>query len=772
MAALIGVTLMYCAYRNGMFFDSSYYRFAIVLCLLGAVVEAVLLVRLLRSDVHTGLNWPVERTSWAMLLVAVLYLLHLWWTEPVSVMGTLEHMIRFAGYGAYALLLSLLLKVKEGVVAVQIGLYATAAYLIVSGIAGWFGWLSFPQFVMVSSDPQLTAVGARLGGFFQYPNMYGAAIAALLLWLILLLTEARRIAVFLPAALLAAPCLLVLLLTESRGAWVSAAAGWLLALALLRGRDRVAWLLFSGVTGSVAPLLYRLTVHAGSEVSGQTPVSASSLLLIFLVVCGGLIALVVSYLAYKAYPIFQKFYGIVIGLLMSGFAALLLMPLVVQGRVGDGQYETATARQLFYTDAWRLAGEAPWWGRGGDAWRMQFHRIQQQPYVGSEVHNGYLDMLLNLGLAGTVVLCVLLLMWVLRVWKGGRVGLVPMAVLLMHAFIDFDMSYAFYWLLLITFVGAYGGLGGYRLQAGTSGERERLFERKWLSVRGLSAIGNSDRDEWRPHRSERQLSRNGQMHEKRAAGEEHSQTMAGDEQRSEGESQNQAKLSDEPRTSDPPRVPARRVSHKAPRGAMRPRRLTRAATAALALLLFAAAGLASLRLERAYMARAVAGAADTAAARTAALRATLQTNPYWTRIRLELAPHVPLSERAALLAAGLRYEPQSAPLNWELGKLFAEFGNVRPALTHMRQALQLDRFDKAKQSEAVELLAQLALDLRKQGREPEARLAAEGALSLYSAYAALVAEMDALPHLANGRRFEMVETAEAAAETCRMVLGK
>ncbi len=109
---------------------------------------------------------------------------------------------------------------------------------------------------------------------------------------------------------------------------------------------------------------------------------------------------------------------------------------------------TVDARGLMYRDAWKLAGEAPWLGQGGETWHCAYLAAQSRPYVGSQVHNGYLDFLLNLGIAGVAVLLLLLLA---AVWMTGRDAprlLPPLLVIVLHAAADFDWSYGLSWLLL------------------------------------------------------------------------------------------------------------------------------------------------------------------------------------------------------------------------------------------------------------------------------------------------------------------------------------
>ncbi|WHY18768.1 O-antigen ligase family protein [Paenibacillus sp. G2S3] len=132
-----------------------------------------------------------------------------------------------------------------------------------------------------------------------------------------------------------------------------------------------------------------------------------------------------------------------IGWTAAGTAVLLH----VRERI-TGPSSTVSARGLFYRDACRLAAEAPWLGRGGETWRSSYLAAQSRPYVGSQVHSGYLDILLNLGFIGLAAILLMLLAagWLLAK-KSPRL-LPPFLVIVLHSAVDFDWSYGLIWLLL------------------------------------------------------------------------------------------------------------------------------------------------------------------------------------------------------------------------------------------------------------------------------------------------------------------------------------
>ncbi|UVI31655.1 O-antigen ligase family protein [Paenibacillus spongiae] len=702
-ACWFAIVLIVSSYRYGMFFDVSFYRWEWLLAItalasmLLASIARLTRRKLPRRASHRGFPeepaaliqekeaastaprraaacWhAVPAAAYGPLAIALLYALSLAF-EPASVNGTIGQALRWSAYGAILWSLYFWLRPPSGRIWLAAAIQAAGAFVVWGALAGWMGWIAFPEIVMVTSDEQLSATGARLAGYFQYPNMLGAVAGAYTVWQWLLLVRERSWLAFAAAALQSVPAALVLLLTESRGAWMAAAIGWLAGLLLLGRRERTGWLLYSGWTLLAAGAGYRFLLKAGLHTSGASQgwgEMTGAAVLLAAVILSGLGMIGIRRLLSRGLGRRERL--IAWGVWSAGAAAaILLLVTAVQGRV-SGNFQTAGSRMLFYQDAFKLFLEAPLFGRGGDTWQVLFTQMQSQPYVGSEVHSGYLELLLDIGLVGAAVFAVVLGALLLRVFRHDRAGLIPLAVLLFHAAADFDMSFGFYWLL------AFGWIALYSLEgAGTAG--------------AAAAAGKT------PY-------------------------------------------------------------------AFRWRLAARATAAATAAVVFAAAAVTGWQLDRAAQHRASAVAAD-GDARAAALRAALEANPHWTRIRLELAPLAPPAERAGLLAAGLRSEPQSVPLLWALGTEAAERGDVSQAAAHMRLALRYDRFARVKQTDAVVAMTRLAQSKRAERLYGEARLAAQTALAFYDAYEALGRES----YQANGRRFEVTEEAAKAAKVSRRLL--
>ena len=392
-SAAAAAVLTEAAWRYGLFFDELFYPLASMLCLGGLAAVGRIGWRSMRNDRHARIETTAIRPAVpGLLLVALLYglaLLH----GPASVLGTLQQALRYCAYAAYMLLLYAGFGAKGRRAWLSAALQASGIVVAGSALAGWMGALSFPAMIMTTGDGRVSAVGARLGGFLQYPNFLGAAALAYLVWCLLLLVRTRTGWAFGLAACCATPYFLVGVLTESRGAWLAASVVWLAGVALMRGKERIAWLLYSGWTLLCGGAACRVVVGAGlngpgdGTGGGATVAESLLLLLLFAASAAGLFGFRWFVRRGEA-KLTAAWAGW--GASVAGLA--LFLPPATYGRLTDGSAGggTAGARELFYRDAWRLIREAPFLGRGGDAWRSLFAGVQSQPYVGNEVHGGYL----------------------------------------------------------------------------------------------------------------------------------------------------------------------------------------------------------------------------------------------------------------------------------------------------------------------------------------------------------------------------------------------
>ncbi|NMO97296.1 O-antigen ligase domain-containing protein, partial [Paenibacillus lemnae] len=246
--------------QTGLFFDSDLYAISAVwgggcLLILAVCIRDSRRMEMIRNHLCWSGSYPLMGLS---ILMIGIYSVHAC-TGPVSMEGTLQEWISWSLYGSAGLAAWLLGGEARGRQLVMCLWHAAGVLLCGSALLAVYGLLDLPHVVMRVADPAVSASGARLGGLLQYPNTFGAVMAAFLLERLFALPAAlRRRAGRLRAAaalLPLAPYTAALLLTESRGAWLAAALACAAGLAAER---RCAALLLAACAAPVASaaLLY------------------------------------------------------------------------------------------------------------------------------------------------------------------------------------------------------------------------------------------------------------------------------------------------------------------------------------------------------------------------------------------------------------------------------------------------------------------------------------------------------------------------------------
>ncbi|MBT2292472.1 O-antigen ligase family protein [Paenibacillus albidus] len=493
-AAVLAAGVGACLLRGLFFIDEAYPVLTgwFVLCAVLAVLRQKKPAYALEQPVHLRYSGGGRRLAKGALLTGpaillTLYVIHAL-REPLSAQGTLNEILRWGLYASFVWV-----AIHSGRHLLAAAWHIVGLTLCLSALLAVCGVLQLPFGVAYSGSPEVSAAGARLAGLLEYPNAFGAVMAVFLLERLFAVADyyasaepgsrgssestsgagsvasrseagsgqstytaegggsgrgtagaATPNAALLRLLLLLLPLFpytAALLLSESRGAWLAAVCAS--AAALAWKRRLLAPLLAAGAAPvAAAALLYRELAPARLAVE-----PLPGLLLLAGLWAGALLAGL--WLCRRGCGAAGK--GKVAALLLAaagwtaaGFAVFEQ----VRERI-TGPSSTVSARALLYRDAWRLAGEAPWLGQGGETWRSAYLAAQSRPYVGSQVHSGYLDLLLNLGAAGVAVAGLMLLAagWLLVLYAPRL--LPPFLVLVLHSAVDFDWSYGLFWLLLL-----------------------------------------------------------------------------------------------------------------------------------------------------------------------------------------------------------------------------------------------------------------------------------------------------------------------------------
>ncbi|ANE45137.1 hypothetical protein SY83_00915 [Paenibacillus swuensis] len=448
LALLIGLVCMLSAFRRGLFFDKDFYTLQWVLFGFAAVC--------LVYAITTRLLW-IRTSGWALLpfSMALFYTVSTF-MNPASVGGTIHEALRWTAYGCFLWLCVLYIQHRSHHRAVLNHILTASGLFILAGAwSGFYGLLDYPEIVQHASDERLSALGLRLSGYFQYANMFGAVMGAYLLYtmggIVSPSSGQARSTTYLRIWLQAIPLVpyaTAILLTESRGAWIAIGIGWMAGWICIAKAVKFNYALLSVLVLCAAGIAHFTIVS--SIQSGPTSFPGIYSLIVISIILSMIIPLIVR-LSMNRVVYLGSSAVIALGMLLFSF----IIPATTTERV-SGHYETANARAQFYNDAMTIISESPWAGSGGNSWGKLYTSYQSNPYVGSEVHSGYLDIWMDTGTVGGLLFIVMLLLFAVRVARRHSMLLAPLAVLFAHSAVDFDMSYGFFWILSFLWI-ALGG---------------------------------------------------------------------------------------------------------------------------------------------------------------------------------------------------------------------------------------------------------------------------------------------------------------------------
>ena len=458
-AVLLGVGL----WRQGLFYDKSMLSFALILIPTAIVL---LVFQFIRDRLCSFASLLPLLFPWA---AASVYGIHIW-LEPASVHGSWMQLIRWSTYGAWVIVLMFSIRrlQETGVVLWRAVMTGAGWFISLGSMMMLYGWIPYAGGVMESADAELSALGFRLAGWLQYPNVLGALAGAFALYAADRLARATSRSAWAAAGASVLLHVCVLGLTESRGAWI---AVMLVAAARLvtcgwSGVRAYGWTLWFGAWAALAAAA---TARGWLQGAGWVWVP--------------LLAAIAASLWLPQVLQRKRRAAWIAMLLAVVLCAAWLLPDQASSRISGGHYETVSARTLFYKDALWLWQEHPLLGSGGDAWRQQFASMQSEPYVGKEVHSSIGDLLLDIGLVGALPVGLLALYALLRTWRRDSGAGMAAAVLIGHSVVDFDYAYGLMVLITLSWL-----VFGWLPHQSTSSIRVNRFGRLGTAVLALMLL--------------------------------------------------------------------------------------------------------------------------------------------------------------------------------------------------------------------------------------------------------------------------------------------
>ncbi|MBA2877204.1 hypothetical protein HNR63_000231 [Anoxybacillus kamchatkensis] len=364
--------------------------------------------------------------------------------------GTIDQLIVWISCIAF-ITLFLFTKNKQEVITWISWTVIVATYVILVRI------ISFPDFIL-SVSQEVSGLGKRLSGFFQYPNAFASLLGSLLLFHLGYAVKEKKQTVSLLHRCAILPLWTLFLLTESRGAWVIFFLAWLVSFYVVPKHQH-----FMYTTLSIFSFIGGTIIYALMTINGDIHFSfLSACMLIFFILLiwmwekRGVNIKFPTVRSLHTFPssLFTIAILLIADLYFKGFIYRML-PVALQRRFSF-DIGTLTERVLYWQDAWKEWESFIWIGLGGKAWKILMYRVQSFPYLSGELHNGYLNLIVEIGMVGTLYVLFLVLYASQNLWKQRAIELVPFIFLILHAVIEFTFSFPV--LIMLTIMLAISGM--------------------------------------------------------------------------------------------------------------------------------------------------------------------------------------------------------------------------------------------------------------------------------------------------------------------------
>ncbi|MFB9274570.1 O-antigen ligase family protein [Cohnella cellulosilytica] len=394
---------------------------------------------------------------------------------------------------------------------------AGSGYLIaIYGLLQWFGNVTYQDAILQ---------GKRLSNVFQYPNAYAAYLLAILIITIVILNTTKNKFMYYTASFFLIPLVASILLTLSRGALLVLPIALIFYLIFIPRIKQLITLFYLLISGIISLFLFKPLNNIRENLNNEFLISVS-LKGWAMIVISSFIVMMINYLIdrhlYKKYDKFEQnknysFSNLLIPILtvtifiilyilvLSGTFLIKIFPNgLIERLIGFNLYDSSVfSRSTFYNDAFRIVGDYPVFGAGGGAWSVLYDSYRSYPYTSSQVHNFFLQYLMESGFVGLLILVAILVYSFVAFynkmkglqkkgkWKEEYL-IFPLVVfiILCHSFIDFDMSFVYLAAIVFLCLGIASGSKQTGIKV-FQRVTEKLHLQKWMKVYSFIPISTA-----------------------------------------------------------------------------------------------------------------------------------------------------------------------------------------------------------------------------------------------------------------------------------------
>lgn len=407
-------------------------------------------------------------------------------------------------------------------------------YLIFGYLVVIYGFMSlFGNVYMLDT---LTAQdGVRITSIFQYTNAY--AVLLLTMWIGVLIeinrTAIRSVQII--HGLMLVPICVSFLLTLSRGAFIILPIVAVAALMLFRLKEQVMVILYSMIGMGLSLLIYSKLTERGIEVLSEiqkavaakaafktVPLFSGDSIIYWAILVGVSIVMAAFIYLIQIYiePVLRKRtnrYNTIWANLTIPFSLVAIfilgaitfmtsavsqfLPPIIRGRLENISWQTQSVyeRLTMYRDAISVWKEHPWFGGGAGAWQALYERNQSYPYISGQTHSFVIQLLVETGLVGlisiTVLFIVVISVFIRYYWKASEEEkanyafyFITLIAILLHSMIDFEMSFAFFEIIVFLCLGVMASTQRQQFQIKLKEPKKRQIQLAVVAAMGLATI--------------------------------------------------------------------------------------------------------------------------------------------------------------------------------------------------------------------------------------------------------------------------------------------
>lgn len=434
--------------------------------------------------------------AWAAFLLPLTYALSLF--VAVSHYMAMNMLFVQSMYVAVFIIAFYLMKQKQVNLVIQNAILAIAYFIVGFGLLNWLGssklagalvgWFSNTVRYGIYLDAVMTdSNGLRLTSIFQYANTYAAFLMAFLFVAIFALIRSKKWYGTLTHGFMLVPIIVSILLTLSRGGLVLLPVVFILLLLFLKPAQQILWILHLGVAGIASLLITTPVTNLGIELNTNFTSSGAvkgwAYLLGASIVVAGLAWVIQRFVApwleaklkhwssRKLTSLWIPLGSValvgIVAFLLIGTSAKNILPSNMATRLENINFQqhSVLERFTFYKDALKVVKDYPILGAGGGGWSSLYEHYQNNPYTSRQVHNFFLQFLIEVGILGFIVFMGFILYIFYKYirayvkrdkndFENGFFYLIIALSILVHSLLDFNMSYAFMGILV--FIGLAG----------------------------------------------------------------------------------------------------------------------------------------------------------------------------------------------------------------------------------------------------------------------------------------------------------------------------